>query len=252
MNNRNKIDKMPLLIMSIFAIVFTVLGVSIYFFVYRDNGDKVLLFTSIVFLIVGIFAILGIFGYLKEINSLKLRYYPLVENMGTSSILEFARKLESTLTYMPYEIFTNDKGIVIVAKLNDIEMERVKSRGYLCLPGVLLLSTQDPDKYKQINIDVVFSMQGGQIDRQPIYKGGRSYDFSSSTEISYDKGKGVNKTTVSSKDSITLDQMISKSKKEDGWKATFDAVSLYGLQMGILGLSGVVIVIIGLIFSKLT
>lgn len=236
-----KSNYIVILITLIFALVFTGIGVLSLFVFLSEKQESWLLMITAVFLYVGISALKSSITLIKEIKILNSEFFPFENRNGSESIIRLAEKLSQRFNGLNYIIQTNEEAIMIFQDLTSKELNQLNEGKKFNSAGILLIRTMNPVKFKQVTIEVQIEKLNHQVVITPAYIGGKSVKYESTVELSYDKENGITKNQLSSHKEKSLATILRESKKEDGWKTTLDAVSLFAIQMAVLGAVGALI-----------
>lgn len=238
------------LILSMFFLVFSGFGVLM-LLASRGREDDTLLYTSSIFLFVGLCAFYFIIKMIQEVRLIKEPFYNLSENKADALTQERAEKLQEQLNGLRYIVQTNDKGFRVIEDFDETQLAKLEQGKKVYTRGYNFLKTSSKDKYKELAIDIEYSKVDGKINEKVNLIGGKSFSFSSNTVIERDENGKIKTTSTGLVNNNVLQEVISEVKDEDGWKTSFDAESKFALIMAILGGGGAILTIILLIYQSI-
>ncbi len=238
------------ILLTIFGIVYTLVAVGLFFFLYMKNKQTWILIPIIAFLIVGIGAFITLSRVVKDGERFDKAFYPVQEGKGPANVQSIAQKLEERLRGTFFIVETNEDGFRVLEGLDEHDEEQMAQGKFGIADGYTYLKTSDPNKFKEIAMELNVWMEDGQVRKEPVYIGGRNVNMSAVVEIERDE-EGKIQIQKEADYTAQLTKIIKEAKEQDGWSTSMDEISKYALAMAVLGLGGAILAIIMLFAQKL-
>ncbi len=225
----------PIGALGILIVILLIFSIVLYKIGYKQTGNNYILYGIIALGILILVLLASTIRIYFDQRMISKEFFPLEERRGQENVLQLADKLATRLEGTDYFIQTNEDGLRIIRDIMEYENEFLNFGEIINVPGITILKTSSPNKFKEIRTDFSFKKDGDNLYITPIYLGGKSIKFVSGAQIKK-KDDGIEINHSPFQDVDLLSKIIRESKKEDGWKAGLDTVSAIGIFMAILGL----------------